>query len=321
MELENTATAQRLIYGCMGFGGSWDDPSYDAADIDQARAAVAAARAAGIVLFDHADIYRGGKAESVFGELLAETPGLRQEILLQSKCGIHRAGGGFPVHYDLSRENILGHVNDSLTRLRTDHLDTLLLHRPDPLMDVREVADAVAELMADGKIRSLGVSNMSGAQMAYLQDNLQTPLVANQLQLSLAHRGWVESTVLVNRNDDDGADGFPHGTLEYAASNGVELQAYGSLAKGRYTGQPIEGPGADADTAALMLQLAATHNTTPEAVLLGWLMKHPARISPVIGTTNPARIAACADAPRIAAAMTRMQWYEIWTAARGHSLP
>lgn len=199
---------QRLIYGCMGLGGSWDHAPYLAVDVDQAAAAIEAARSAGVTLFDHADIYRRGKSESVFGEVLATSPGLRGNILLQTKCGIRQAGNGLPGRYDFSAEHILEAVNGSLQRLRTGYVDTLLLHRPDPLMDVREAAAAVGQLMAEGKVRALGVSNMSGAQIAYLQDRLETPIVADQLEMSLGRRAWVESSVLVNRDDDGGA-GFP----------------------------------------------------------------------------------------------------------------
>jgi predicted oxidoreductase len=314
-----TLSPQRLIYGCMGLGGSWDDAPYGTADVDQASAVITAALAAGITLFDHADIYRMGKSEKVFGEVLAATPGLRERLLLQTKCGIRHGGNGLPGRYDFSAENILARVNESLHSLRTDYVDTLLLHRPDPLMDVAEVAGVLGELMAEGKVRAVGVSNMSGAQIAYLQENLPTPIVANQLEMSLARRAWVESTVLVNRDEDGGA-GFPHGTLEHAAANGIELQAYGSLAQGRYTGSESEAA-ADIATSALVASLAASYETTPEAIVLGWLMRHPARISAVIGTTNLERIAACADAPRVAAAMSRTDWYGLWVAARGADLP
>ncbi|MGA7203178.1 MAG: aldo/keto reductase, partial [Specibacter sp.] len=213
MTFEKTPSPQRLIYGCMGLGGSWDNAPYGTADVDQASAVITAALAAGITLFDHADIYRMGKAEKVFGEVLAATPGLRERLLLQTKCGIRHGGNGLPGRYDFSAENVLARVNESLQGLRTDYVDTLLLHRPDPLMDVAEVAGALGELMAEGKVRTLGVSNMSGAQIAYLQDHLPVPIVANQLEMSLGRRAWVESTVLVNR-DEDGGVGFPHGTLE-----------------------------------------------------------------------------------------------------------
>jgi predicted oxidoreductase len=311
----------RLIYGCMGLGGPWDGTSYGAAEIDQAAAVIDAAQGIGIELFDHADIYRSGKSEAVFGEVLARSQGLREKIQLQTKCGIRLRERGLATHYDLSREAILERVNQSLKRLQTDYVDMLLLHRPDPLMDPREVADAVGQLMSEGKVRQLGVSNMSGAQIAFLQDELQAPVVANQLEMSLLRRDWLESTVLVNHTESLEYS-FPHGTVEHCMAKGIELQAYGSLAQGRYTGaKPDELSGAESATAAMLEQLAGEKDTTPEAVLLGWLMKHPARISPVVGTTNPGRIEACADAASVAATMSRAEWYGLWVAARGSNIP
>ena len=312
--------AGRLIYGCMGLGGDWDSPDYGSAEVDQAAAAIEAARGIGITLFDHADIYTRGKAESVFGEVLAATPGLREQIQLQSKCGISLAEGGVPGHYNLSGEAILERVNASLQRLRTGYLDILLLHRPDPLLEPAEVAAAVGQLMAEGKVRALGVSNMSAAQIGYLQDALETPIVANQLEMSLHRAAWVESTVLVNRQEGFDA-GFPHGTVEHCIRHGIELQAYGSLAQGRYTGSPAASAPEETATAALLAKLAEEKGTTPEAVLLGWLMKHPAKISPVVGSSRPERIAACADAAKVAAGMSRIEWYTLWTTARGTAMP
>ncbi|KUM36685.1 aldo/keto reductase [Arthrobacter sp. EpRS71] len=311
----------RLVYGCMGLGGPWDGTSYGAAEIDQAAAVIDAAQNVGIELFDHADIYRSGKSEAVFGEVLARSQGLREKIQLQSKCGIRLGERGLDTHYDLSREAILERVNQSLKRLQTDYLDVLLLHRPDPLMDPREVADAVGQLMSEGKVRQLGVSNMSAAQIEYLQHQLEAPIVANQLEMSLLRRDWLESTVLVNH-----AEGleysFPHGTLEHCMAKGIELQAYGSLAQGRYTGaRSADLSPAESATAGMLEKLAGEKGTTPESVLLGWLMKHPAKISPVIGTTNGKRIKACADAASVAAAMSRAEWYGLWVAARGSNIP
>lgn len=321
MTATNETANGRLIYGCMGLGGPWEGNEYGAAEIEQAAAAIEAAMGIGITLFDHADIYRSGKAEAVFGEVLARTPGLRDKIQLQTKCGIRLSQPDVQGHYDLSKGAILERVNGSLERLRTDYVDVLLLHRPDPLMEPAEVASAVGQLMAEGKVRQLGVSNMSGAQIAFLQDALETPIVANQLEMSLHRRAWLESTVLVNHDDALGYS-FPHGTVEHCVGRGIELQAYGSLARGRYTGSTPDAPtAADTATAALATQLAEEKGVTPEAVLLGWLMKHPARISPVLGSSNPTRIAACADAVAVAAAMTRAEWYQLWVEARGSKLP
>ncbi|GGH92841.1 aldo/keto reductase [Arthrobacter liuii] len=312
---------QEVIYGCMGLGGSWSDEPHGTQHVDQAAAAVQAALDAGITLFDHADIYRSGKSEAVFGEVLAGTPGLRDRVRLQTKCGIRLNERGLATHYDLSRDAILERVNGSLNRLRTDYVDILLLHRPDPLADPAEVASAVGQLMAEGKVRHLGVSNMSAAQIEVLQDRLETPVVANQLEMSLLKRAWLESQVLVNHPEHLDYS-FPHGTLEYCTRNNITLQAYGSLARGAYTGAETGSPSsAEAATAELVAELAGEYSTSGEAILLGWLMKHPAGIAPVIGTANPDRIRACADAARVARAMTRADWYRLWVTARGSNIP
>ncbi len=312
---------QELIYGCMGLGGSWSDEPHGTDHVEEAAAAIEAALDSGITLFDHADIYRSGKSEAVFGEVLAATSGLRERIRLQTKCGIRLNERGLQTHYDLSRESILERVNGSLKRLRTDYVDVLLLHRPDPLADPAEVASAVGQLIAEGKVRHVGVSNMSGAQIAALQDRLEVPVVANQLEMSLLKRAWLESQVLVNHAESLDY-GFPHGTLEYCSRNGVTLQAYGSLARGLYTGAGPEDPtAAETATAVLVGELAREHGTSGEAVLVGWLMKHPAGIAPVIGTVNPARIRACADAGRVAKEMSRAEWYRLWVTARGSNIP
>ena len=304
----------RLIYGCMGLGGDWSPAPYVAADIDHAAAAVEAALSIGVTVFDHADIYRFGKAEQVFGEVLKRAPGLRERIEIQTKCGIRLDAEHAP--YDLGA--IVARVDDSLARLGVDYVDTLLLHRPDPLMEPAVVAAAVADLHAAGKIRALGVSNMSGAQIAFLQREIDLPIVVNQLEMSLLKRDWVDSTVLVNH--PDGADNtFPHGTLEYCASNGVRLQAWGALAQGRYSG--ATGAAAEEAASALVQTLAEAKNTTREAIVLGWLMRHPAHIDPVLGSSDPARIRACGDAAAQAAAMTRDEWFALYLAARGRPLP
>ncbi|MEV8319942.1 aldo/keto reductase [Streptomyces sp. NPDC059900] len=304
----------RVLYGCMGLGGAWDTSPYAAEDIAAAESAVAAALDAGITVFDHADIYRHGKAEAVFGEVLARAAGLRERITLQTKCGIRLAEGDRPGLYDLRGPGIVRRVEESLTRLRTDIIDVLLLHRPDPLTGPEEIAEALASLHAQGLVRRFGVSNMSAAQIAHLQAHLDVPLVANQLEMSLERRDWVESGVLVNT--PAAADsGFPHGTLEYCAAHGIQLQAWGSLARGRFT------DGGDSPAARLVTELAARKQTTPETIVLWWLQRHPARIAPVIGTSRPERILACQDAVHREPDLTHEEWYDLWITARGGPLP
>lgn len=308
----------RVLYGCMGLGGSWEPGPYGPADIDAAEAAVVAALDSGITAFDHADIYRHGKAEAVFGEVLARTPGLRERITLQTKCGIRLPGAHGPGLYDLRGETITRRVEESLTRLRTDVIDVLLLHRPDPLADPDSTASALMSLHRQGLVRSFGVSNMGAAQIARLQARLDVPLVANQLEMSLHSRDWVEAGVLLNTPAAT-ANGFPFGTLEHCADHGIRLQAWGALAKGRFTGG--EETPAERATAALLSELARGKGTTPETILLWWLTRHPAGIVPVIGTSRPDRIRACRDAATREPDLTHEEWYELWVSARGVRLP
>ena len=321
------SAASRLIYGCMGLGGPWGSARYGAAEIDHAAEAIEAARGIGIDRFDHADIYRGGTSESVFGEVLARSTGLRERVWIQSKVGIRLGEDGLDAYYDLSAEGIRSRVRAILERLGTDYLDCLLLHRPDPLLDPAEVGAAVVRLIDEGAVRAVGVSNFSAAQMAALEDHLPAPLAANQLELSLGRHDFVDSGILVNHAEATGV-AFPHGTLEHCARTGAEVQAWAPLAGGRYTGRPtaregFAGPRAEAEvgTARLVAQLAEAKGVTREAIVLGWLMRHPARIAPVIGSARPERIAACAAAEGVAEAMTRPEWYALYTAARGRRVP
>jgi predicted oxidoreductase len=305
----------------MGLGGAWDAPDYGPEQLAEAAEAVEAALAIGITRFDHADIYRRGKSESVFGELLARDAGLRDRIQLQSKVGIRLGERGGLGHYDLSGRAILDGVAATLARLRTDYLDLLLLHRPDPLLDPAEVGAAVSSLLADGSIRAIGVSNMSAHQMDALQDHLPVPLAADQLELSLHRHDFVDSAVLVNHPDGSGTN-FPHGTLEHCARRGIELQAWSPLAGGRYSGRTTAAATeAERETAALVADRADAKGTTTEAIVLGWLLRHPAQIVPVIGSANPGRIAACAEAEAVAAAMTREEWFTLYQTARGRRIP
>jgi predicted oxidoreductase len=312
---------QVLIYGCMGLGGSWDPTPHTPADVAVASGAITAALDAGIRVFDHADIYRSGKAEAVFGEILAGDKALRASIQVQTKCGIRVGEAGLGVHYDLDKQSILDRVQMSLARLRLDWLDTLLLHRPDPLMEPELVAEALTELHDAGIVRSFGVSNMSSAQMSAIQRHLKMPLVANQLELSLGKRDWIEAGIGVN-GDQGIAYDFPLGTLEYCESADIALQAWGALAQGRYSqGANTGETAAEQKTESLVASLATRYDVAAESIILGWLMRHPADISPVIGTTNPDRIRACADAASIADQMTRAEWYSLFAAARGRDVP
>jgi predicted oxidoreductase len=211
-------------------------------------------------------------------------------------------------------------VDESLKRLETDHLDILLLHRPDPLMRSEEVAEALESLSRSGKVGAFGVSNMSAAQMRELQRHLPQPLVVCQLEMSLGHRDWIERDLAVNGDASDVS--FPDGTLQYCREHGVELQAWAPLARGVYSGAVRSAENAAQErTSALVAQMAASKGTSPEAIVLAWLLRHPADIRAVIGPSDPERIRACADAVRQAELMSRSEWYGLLTAARGADPP
>ena len=297
--------ASPLVYGCMTWGGL---------DRPDAEEALDAALDAGVALFDHADIYSGGRSESLFGEILAQRPGLRDRIGLQSKCGIRFADDppGAPKRYDLSREHITASVEGSLRRLGTDHLDLLLLHRPDPLMEPDQVARAFDELRQSGKVGAFGVSNFSVAQVDRLATALDAPLVVNQIQLSLAHLGPVEAGVTVNM---DAPSGGASGLLDGLAARGVGVQAWAPLAGGALTkANPSPEHAALADAVG---EVADAHGVARLAVVVAWVARLGAR--PVVGTTDPERIAACAQG--VALTLPREDWYRLFEAARGHRVP
>ena len=309
--------ASRLIYGCMGLGGGWNDSPATQNDVDQARAIVGKVLELNINVFDHADIYTFGKAENVFGQVLKQAPSLRENMLIQSKCAIRFEDLLGPKRYDFSAHYIQSSVEGILSRLNIEQLDILLLHRPDPLMELEEVAGVLQQLQTQGKIKHVGVSNMHGHQIAYLQSALDTPIVANQLEMSLAFRDWLEDGITTN-SAANRQMGYAPGTLEYCMSHKVQLQAWGSLAQGRYTGAKSEGAH-DKATAKLVASLAAQYETTPEAIVLAWLMKHPAKIQPVLGSTNLSRIEASQRAMDVT--LTREHWYLLFETARGQEMP
>lgn len=311
--------ASALVYGCMGLGGPWDASAIDAEHIRHAHAAVDAALEAGINFFDHADIYTRGKAEQVFGEVLKQRPALREQIYLQSKCAIRFQDEAGPKRYDFSAAWIKHSVDGILARLGVDYLDTLLLHRPDPLMQPEEVAEVFGALKASGKVHHFGVSNMHGQQLAFLQRYLDAPLVVNQIEISLQQLGWLDEGALAGNPLGQHLN-FTAGTLEYCQLNKVQIQAWGSLCRGNFSGRDLsEQTGEIQATAKLVHQLAEKYQVSTEAIVLAWLMRHPTAVQPVIGTTQPQRILACAQASQVL--MSREDWYALYVAARGAELP
>ena len=264
----------------------------------------------GINFFDHADIYGDGECEKKFGAAMKRDKSLRDRIFIQSKCTI-RDG-----LYDFSRDYILQSVDGILSRLGTDRLDSLLLHRPDALMELDDVREAFEKLYSEGKVHSFGVSNMNRFQMELLQSGVSFPIVADQVQLSLAHTPLIDEGINVNTMFN-GAVTRSSGTLEYCRLKGIIVQTWSPLQKGFFEGCFIGDP-EYAELNKVLDRLADKYNVKADSVALAWLLRYPARIQVIIGTMNPKHIQSAAKAADFT--LTREEWYELYRAA-GNELP
>lgn len=263
----------------------------------------------GINFFDHADIYAKGEAERLFGEAIA--PALREKMIIQTKCAI-RPG----ICYDFSKEHILASVEGSLKRLNTDYIDLLLLHRPDTLMEPEEVAEAFAVLRQQGKVRYFGVSNQNSAQIELLNHYCGNQIIVNQLQLSAAHCGIIDAGLNVNIHNDAGVnrDG---GILEYCRLKGITIQAWSPFQYGMFEGVFL-GSEKFPELNRMMDGLAEKYQVTNNAIAVAWILRHPAKIQTIVGSTNKQRIRDIAQASDVI--LTREEWYALYMAA-GKQLP
>jgi predicted oxidoreductase len=298
--------ASRLAYGCWRIART----GQPAADYQTARAAVLAALESGYTLFDHADIYCSGRAEEVFGKLLSELSGERDRLVITTKCGIRLPGdpeGGAPYRYDFSRQYIVKQAEGSLRRLGIERIDFFQLHRPDYLMDAQEVAAAFDQLHREGKVAEFGVSNFSPSQVSLLQSTWSRSLIVNQVELSLTALSPI-------------ADG----TLDQCQQLGITPLAWsplggGLLADGASDILRHQQKYQVADTLTVIDQIAQSHGVSRMVIAIAWLLKHPSKIVPIIGSTNPGRIRDAATSPKIE--LSREEWYRLLTVARGEPLP
>ena len=267
----------------------------------------------GINSFDHADVYgtagMRGECEQLFGQVLKENPGLRDKVYIQSKCGICKSEQDY---YDFSKEHILEAVDGILTRLQTEYLDALLLHRPDTLMEPEEVADAFETLHKAGKVRYFGVSNMNPGQVELLERAVDAPLVFNQLQLSIAHCPMIDTGLSVNNRISQAVD-YEGGILEYSRLKAMTIQAWSPFQKGLFEGPFLTDWETYGELNAYIDQLAEKYNVTNTAIAVAWILRHPAHMQAILGTTNEKRIAdACQGADII---LTREEWYTLYAKA------
>ncbi|MDO4431990.1 MAG: aldo/keto reductase [Aerococcaceae bacterium] len=264
----------------------------------------------GVNFFDHADIYGAGQSEIVFAKGLQHANISRDAIYLQSKCGIRK---GF---FDFSKEHIIHSVEGILSRLQTDYLDFLLLHRPDALMEPEEVAEAFHSLHQSGKVRYFGVSNHNPYQIQLLQRHLDVPIVANQLQFGPAHTPMIDAGLNVNMKNEAGIV-RDEGVLDFCRLENITVQPWSpfqvDLSQGLFKDHP------DYQTLTETLaRFAQEKVATVEGMVIAWLLRHPAAMQPIIGSMNLERIQAMCAGAQIS--LTREEWYEIYRSA-GNVLP
>ena len=267
----------------------------------------------GINSFDHADVYgtagMRGECEQLFGQVLKENPGLRDKVYIQSKCGICKSEQDY---YNFSKEHILEAVDGILTRLQTEYLDALLLHRPDTLMEPEEVADAFETLHKAGKVRYFGVSNMNPGQVELLDRAVDAPLVFNQLQLSIAHCPMIDTGLSVNNRIPQAVD-YEGGILEYSRLKAMTIQAWSPFQKGLFVGPFLADRETYGELNAYIDQLAEKYNVTNTAIAVAWILRHPAHMQVILGTTNQKRIADACQGADIT--LTREEWYTLYAKA------
>jgi len=283
-----------LIIGTMRLG-TWD-ANYNTA---QWQGFIEDCLSLGMTTFDHADIYGDYSTETDFGKVLKNAPQLRERLQIITKCGICRVCENRPQYriksYDSSKAHIMASVDNSLRELQTEYIDMLLLHRPDYLMEPDEIAEAFTELLAEGKVKSFGVSNFTPSQFQLLNEAF--PLATNQIEVSITARHT-----------------FEDGTLDQCMRHGIRPQAWSPLGGGVIFGEN--------EVAARVKKVAQAliekHNASLDQILLAWLRRHPAQILPVLGTTKIERVKTAANALDIQ--LDRVEWYDIWQAATGEKI-
>ena len=274
---------------------------------------VETALSVGINAFDLADIYGRGRCEELLGLVLKNRPDLREKMWIQSKCGIRIEEF---TYFDFSKDYIIKSVDGILQRLKIDHLDSLLLHRPDALMESDQVAEAFDLLYKQGKVRNFGVSNQNPMMMELLKKDVKQPLAVNQLQLSAAFTPGFESGFHVNMEDSQAAmrDGS---IFEYCQLHDVVIQAWSVLQFGYFKGNFVGNEKFQALNQVLD-RLAIKYGVTSSTIAISWILRYPAKMQAVVGTTNPNHLREVSQAANFS--LTRKEWYEIYLAA-GNNLP
>ena len=265
----------------------------------------------GIDFFDHADIYGAGRSEEIFAQAARLGEDQREKIIIQTKCGISKN------YFDFSKKHILESVEGSLRRMQTDYIDVLLLHRPDTLVEPEEVAEAFAILQSNGKVRHFGVSNQNPYQIALLKRYLNQRLIINQLQLSLTNTGMIDAGLNVNMQIDRSVnrDG---GILDYCRLHDITIQPWSPLQFGFFEGIFLGNNDKFPELNRKLTEYAKQYKVPEIAIAIAWLLRHPAKMQPIVGTTNARRLKDICQASKVS--LTRPEWYDLYRSA-GNELP
>ena len=294
----------RVVLGCMRM------PSLEA---EEAAKVISTAAEQGINFFDHATCYGNGEAERRFAEAFPLTGLKREEIFLQSKCGLHFDR----MEFDWSKEDILASVDGSLSRLKTDYLDVLLLHRPDLLFEPEEVAEAFAQLAQSGKVRHFGVSNVTPGELELLRKYVAQPLVFNQLQLSLEQTQLLDPALYLNNLTTERSIDRDNGLLDYCRLHDITVQAWSPVQIGMFQGSFIDHPDYPELNQALE-EIGKKYGVTKAAVAIAWILRHPAKMQVIVGTMNPTHVEEISRGDDVE--LTHKEWYDLYLAS-GKFLP
>lgn len=296
--------ASRLILGCMRM---------PALSIEDAAKMIQTAHDLGINFIDHATCYGDGEAEKRFGDAMALTEVKREDLIIQSKCGLRFDKQIF----DWRKSNIIESVDGILKRLKMEYLDILLLHRPDLLYDPEQVAEAFDELEASGKVRHFGVSNTMPMQIELLKKYVKQPLKINQLQLSLEQSQLIDQDLYMNNKTTDMSVMRDGGALDYCRLNDITIQAWSPLQYGMFKGVFIDNPDFP-EMNKVLGELADQYNVTKSAIAIAWILRHPAKMQVISGTMNPVHLTEMAEACKIS--LTHEEWYRLYLSS-GKFLP
>lgn len=298
-QLTNTnLTPSKVALGCMRIADK---------TIDQIEQLVLAAIDLGINLFDHADIYGQGQSESLFGHVLSRNTKIREKMILQTKCSIVPGK-----YYDMSKTHILDSVEQSLARLQTDYIDILLMHRPDALFDPKEVVETFELLYQQQKVRYFGVSNFNTSQLQLLQKYCRHPLIINQLQFGPAHTALIDQGIHTNMKNDYAID-YDGGVLNYCQLNNIMIQPWSCLRAS--LNEPTFLNNNDPRYTKLnqsINKLAQRYELTPSAIVIAWILRHPAQMQPILGTTSLNHLQEICQGIDIQ--LTREEWYSVYLA-------